>query len=35
MDINARITFIEGPDRKVNKLNLDMGGQKKDALKIE
>jgi CubicO group peptidase (beta-lactamase class C family) len=35
MDINARITFVEGPDGKVNKLNLDMGGQKKDAPKIE
>ena len=35
MDVNARITFIEGPDGKVNKLNLDMGGQKKDAPKIE
>ncbi len=35
MDINARIIFVEGPDGKVNKLNLDMGGQKKDAPKIE
>jgi CubicO group peptidase (beta-lactamase class C family) len=35
MDINARITFIEGADGKVSKLNLDMGGQKKDAPKIE
>jgi hypothetical protein len=34
-DVNARITFVDGPDGKVNKLNLDMAGQKKDAPKIE
>jgi CubicO group peptidase (beta-lactamase class C family) len=34
-DVNARILFVPGPDGKVNKLNLDMGGQKKDAPKIE
>jgi CubicO group peptidase (beta-lactamase class C family) len=34
-DINARITFIQSSDGKTNKLNLDMGGQKKDAPKIE
>jgi CubicO group peptidase (beta-lactamase class C family) len=34
-DANARIIFVEGVDGKVNKLNLDMAGQKKDAPKIE
>lgn len=34
-DVNARITFVAGPDGKIEKLNLDMGGQKKDAPRIE
>lgn len=34
-EANARILFVDGPDGKVTKLNLDMGGQKKDAPKIE
>jgi hypothetical protein len=35
MEANARILFVEGPDGKVSKINLDMGGQKKDAPRIE
>lgn len=35
MEANARILFVEGPDGKINKINLDMGGQKKDAPRIE
>jgi hypothetical protein len=35
MEANARILFVEGPDGKVNKINLDMGGQRKDAPRIE
>jgi CubicO group peptidase (beta-lactamase class C family) len=34
-DLNARISFIPGSDGKINKLNLDMAGQKKDAPKVE
>jgi CubicO group peptidase (beta-lactamase class C family) len=34
-EANGRILFINGHDGKVEKLNLDMGGQKKDAPKIE
>jgi len=34
-EVNARILFVDGPDGKANKLNLDMAGQKKDAPRIE
>jgi hypothetical protein len=34
-EVNARIVFVQDPNGKVNKLNLDMAGQKKDAPRIE
>ncbi len=32
---NARILFVQGDDGKVQKLNLEVAGQKKDAPRIE
>ena len=34
-EVNARLTFVKEPDGKVSKMILDMGGQKKDAPRIE